>query len=123
MIEQVSLDLLHVAMNIASVQHKTAAANVANYHVAGSATLQADFAALLQQLAANEHNRAELAYDTLSNWQQVESASVTATHTAKPTLDQLSAELVLASGKYQLLAETASRQLGLMQLAVNGGKR
>ena len=123
MIEQVSLDLLHVAMNIASVQHKTAAANVASYHVKGAATLQADFAPLLQQLASSDQYRAELAYDTLANWQQVESASVTATQIPKPSLDQLSAELVLSSGKYKLLAETASRQLGLMQLAINGGKR
>jgi flagellar basal body rod protein FlgB len=124
MIEQVTLDLLQVAMDIKQAEHKTAAANIAAANIPGAQKLEADFSHLLQSLAqADNDSRALIISDIRQNWSAEQASSVTLNPNDDIKLDQETADLLLASGKFKLLAEGLNRKFGLMQVAVSGGKR
>ncbi len=124
MIEQVTLDLLQLAMNIKQAEHKAAAANVANANVPGGQKTTVDFSTMLSRLDELSPSAQQSYIDSLrNNWQAEVSTHTERSSSEKIHLDQESAELLLASGKYKLLADALSRQLGLMSVAIGGGKR
>ena len=124
MIEQVTLDLLQVAMDMKLTEHKAASANIAGVNVPGTQRITVDFSALVTSLSqADEQGRMALINDIRQNWTAEKAASTHLSNDQEIKLDEETAELLLASGKYKLLAEGLNRKLGLMQVAVNGGKR
>jgi flagellar basal-body rod protein FlgB len=124
MIEQVTLDLLQVAMDINQTRHKAAAANIASANVPGGQKTVVDFDHLLNALAsADKPGQMALLQEIRQNWASETSGATTMVADEKIKLDEQTAELLLASGKFKVLAEGLNRKLGLMQVAVNGGKR
>ncbi|MFT4925225.1 MAG: flagellar basal body rod protein FlgB [Phenylobacterium sp.] len=124
MIEQVTLHLLQLAMDISQTRHKAAAANIASANIPGAAQIKVNFDDLFSALAqADDLGRELLVQDIRANWTDEKSSATSLTFGTDIKLDEQSAELLLASGKYKLLTEGLNRKLGLMQVAVNGGKR
>lgn len=124
MIEQVTLDLLQLAMDIKQTEHKTAAANVASANIPGSGQLKVDFADLLAGLDGLAPTQQKALIGQIRNdWQAEQQSATTKISGEDVKLDEQTAQLLLASGKYRLLAEGLNRKLGLMSVAVSGGKR
>lgn len=124
MIEQVTLDLLQVAMDINQTQHKAAAANIAAANIPDGNKTTVNFDQLLSSLhGAEPAEQAAILDDIKQNWASKQSDATTISQGEKIKLDQQTADLLLSSGKYKVLAEGLNRKLGLMQVAVNGGKR
>jgi len=123
MVQEVSLALLQVAMNMAQAKHKVAANNIAMANIKNSEKTVIDFKNVISALKnAQGSNRTELLAQIKNNWQMVEKNSMSRIND-EIKLDQETAKVLAASGKYKLLADTLNRKLGLMKLAVLGGKR
>lgn len=123
MIEQVTLDLLQLNMDIKQAQHKAHAANVANANIPGADKLAVDFSSLLASIDSYHGDKSALVESIRDNWQSQLQSNTSKLNNEDIKLDEESAQLLLASGKYKLLAESVSRKLGLMSVAVSGGKR
>jgi len=123
MVQEVSLELLHVAMNMAQAKHKVAANNIAMANIKGSEKTTIDFKYVIAALKTAEGaNKAELLAQIKNNWHVIEKNSMSRIND-EIKLDQETAKVLEASGQYKLLADTLNRKLGLMKLAVLGGKR
>ena len=124
MIEQVTLNLLQLAMDISQTRHKAAAANIASANISGGVQTRVNFDDLLQSVALSQGAGRELLLnDIKTHWQAEKSRATVLLADSDIKLDKQTAELLMASGKYKLLTEGLNRKLGLMQVAVNGGKR
>ena len=123
MVQEVSLELLHVAMNMAQAKHKVAANNIAMANIKGAEKTSIDFQSVITALKNTQGaDREELLAKIKNNWQMVEKKSMSHMND-EIKLDQETAKVLEASGQYKLLADTLNRKLGLMKLAVLGGKR
>jgi len=123
MVQEVSLELLHVAMNMAQAKHKVAANNIAMANIKGAEKTSIDFQSVITALKNTQGaDREELLAKIKNNWQMVEKKSMSHMND-EIKLDQETAKVLEASGQYKLLADTLNRKLGLMKLSVLGGKR
>lgn len=121
--DNISIDLLHVAMNISQAEHKVASSNIASFDITGVNKKQVDFSHLLKTLEnTNVDDKAQLINQIKSEWKQIESSAISSLD-GEIKLDKETADVLLSSGKYKLLADALNRKLGLMKLAVSGGKR
>lgn len=121
--EEVTLDLLHVAMNMAQAKHKVASNNIASANMENSSKLSVDFDALISALNhSTGENKSQLLNDIKSNWHQIESSALSRVDD-EIKLDKETADVLLASGKYKVLTDALNRKLGLMKLSVNGGRK
>lgn len=124
MIEPITLQLLQVAMDISQTRHQAAAANIAAANVPGAKQVSVDFDQLIQSLTeADNSTRELLLQDIRANWSAEKNQATTFDGNSSINLDEQSAELLLSSGKFRVLTEGLNRKMGLMQVAVNGGKR
>lgn len=120
--EQITLDLLHVAMNISQAQHKVASNNIAIANTQNGQKLEVNFANLLSSMEnVSNEGKSLLLQEVKGNWKAIESQSIFAID-SEIKLDEETANVLLSSGKYKLLAEGISRKFGLMRLAVSGGR-
>ena len=123
MAQEISLKLLQVAMDMAQAKHKVAANNIAMTNIKGAKKTTIDFKNVVTALkTAQGSNKSELLVKIKNNWQVVEKSSMNQI-SEENKLDQETAKVLAASGQYKLLADTLNRKLGLMKLAVLGGKR
>jgi flagellar basal-body rod protein FlgB len=120
---QESIQITRLAMNMELNAQKALTEQIARYQTGGSFVAQVNFDQLLQQLAplsATEQER--VAAQIMNDWLYVAPTYQTYTF-SQISLDELVAKSVLVSGQFQKLAEGLNRQLGLMSLAIQGGKR
>lgn len=119
----ITLDAVHLAMNLEHVRAKVVAHNIANANVPGSQAMRLNVGEPLAQLRAALSDPALLA-QTL---QALRAESPQKYQQTLPldtplALDDQIAEMSAASGRYQALADGVSRQFALMQLAMRGGR-
>ena len=118
-----TLDAVHLAMNLEQTRARMAAHNIANANVPGSRGMRLNVSEPLAQLRTALTDPALLAQSLqalrdsdLQQYQQPMALD------APLALDDEVAEMSAASGRYQALADGVSRQFGLMQLAMRGGR-
>lgn len=122
--DQVTIDLLHVALNINQAKHKVATQNIAVANMKDMPRTSISFDSLLSKLnSVDDNQKATLLNEIKNNWDQIEKSSLTTNSNEDIKLDKETADVLLASGKYKLIAESLNRKLGLMKLSVNGGRR
>ncbi|CAH9051025.1 hypothetical protein PSECIP111951_00313 [Pseudoalteromonas holothuriae] len=123
MSDLLSIEALRLSMNIAATQQRLALENIASHSISNAGSQRADFSTLLAEVnALPAEQRAQVISNLSSQWQEVESSYIQQSH-KKATLDEEVALSMKASGSYRKLAEVLNRKLGLMNLAISGGKR
>lgn len=121
--EEVTLDLLRTALNIAQVKQKVAANNIASYNVNGAEKLKVDFGQLITELKNTSNEEKHLLMNEIENrWSDYESEAIVKVKD-EIKLDEENANVILAAGEYKMLVEGLNRKMALMKLAVSGGKR
>lgn len=117
------IDTVQLAMSMEHSRAKMAAHNIATANVPGSQAMRVNVDQPLAQLRGARGDAALFA-QTLQSLQNSEVQAYQQTYpTGTPlALDGEVAELSAASGRYQALADGVSRQFGLMQLAIKGGR-
>lgn len=118
-----AVDAVRLAMNLEQLRARAAAQNIAMVNVPGAPVMRVDVAGALAASRGSRHddnlfaqNLEALARQDLDVYLQDIPASTPL------ALDAEVAEMSAASGRYQALAEGVSRQFGLMQLAIKGGR-
>lgn len=118
-----TLDAVHLAMSLEQTRAKMAAHNIASANVPGNRAVRLNISEPLAQLRAVLTDPALFAQSLQalreSDLQQYEQPMALG---APLALDDEVAEMSAASGRYQALADGVSRQFGLMQLAMRGGR-
>ncbi|CAM4163254.1 hypothetical protein [Pseudoalteromonas byunsanensis] len=123
MSDLLSIEALRLSLNIAATEQRLSLENLASHSVSGASAQRADFSSLLADIQSlPSDQKAEVMSQLSSQWQDVEASYVNESH-KKVSLDEEVALSMKASGKYQKLAEVLNRKLGLMNLAISGGKR
>lgn len=118
-----TIELLSLALDINQAKHKVAANNIASADIEGANKLEANFEALLRDLSAKSPTQQSSYVQSLkSDWNDYLSNS-TIVKNEPIKLDEEVADALLASGKYKAIAEGLNRKLGILNLAVKGGKR
>lgn len=118
-----TIDAVHLAMNLEQVRAKVTANNIANANVPGSRPMRLNLGQPLSQLRASLLDPALLA-QTLKTLSEADPQKYLQPLPAGAplALDDQIAEMSAASGRYQALADGVSRQFALMQLAMRGGR-
>lgn len=116
-----TIDALSAAMDIHQFRANIAAQNIAKTNVNGALVSSFDYNTFLTLLSGKEGVELKQAVQTVqtADLNQYVHHDVA---TKKPSLDELIMEVSSASGRYQQLADGVSRQFGLMQLAIKGGR-
>jgi flagellar basal body rod protein FlgB len=116
----ITIGAVSLALSMAQRRAEIASQNIAYANVPGSRLMRADFGealSLLQRVANDDRIDPQMLRNaTLGN------VPVGRADTAEGgvSLDQEVTELALANAHYQALAEAATRQFGLMSLALSG---
>lgn len=118
-----SIEALRLSMNIAASQQRLSLENIANHSVASQETLRADFSQLLSDLEGMTGRKRESAMAQLSSQWHITEKQYVFQGNSKVELDEEVALSLKSAGKFNKLAETLNRKIGLMNLAVSGGKR
>ncbi|MBA4152199.1 MAG: flagellar biosynthesis protein FlgB [Acinetobacter sp.] len=119
----VLLDAVRLSMSVEEARARVAAHNIAMANVPGSRSMRLELGDAMQalQLAHGDASAFKQALHTLQAMDL--SAQVMPHRDAAPVaLDSEVADLSAASGRYQALADSVSRQFALMQLAMRGGR-
>ncbi|MHA6194751.1 hypothetical protein ACX3YG_10315 [Pseudomonas wadenswilerensis] len=118
-----AVDAVRLAMNLEQLRARAAAQNIAMANVPGASALRVDVGGALAAVRGSLHddnlfaqNLDALARQDLAGYLRDIPSS------APVALDAEVAEMSAASGRYQALADGVSRQFGLMQLAIKGGR-
>jgi|JI7StandDraft_1071085.scaffolds.fasta_scaffold02485_11 hypothetical protein len=120
---QENIQITRLAMSMELSAQKALAEQIARYQTGGNIVTQVNFDQLLQQLAPMSTTEQErLAAEIMNDWPQVAENYQSSTY-VQTSLDELVAQSELVSGQYRKLTEGLNRQLGLMSLAIQGGKR
>ncbi|MGC0118626.1 MULTISPECIES: hypothetical protein [Pseudoalteromonas] len=123
MSDLLSIEALRLSLNMAATQQRLSLENVANHSTSTQGSQRADFASLLQGLEGISSDQKQQVMSQLSsNWHTVEGHYIHQSD-KKASLDEEVALSMKASGQYQKLVEVLNRKIGLMNLAVSGGKR
>ena len=122
MADQASIELIRLALNVSASQQRLALENLASASIENAKYKEIDFASVLSQLRSSDSaTRLKTAAMISNNWQQIEQ-DVTVTSFKEVKLDEEVALSLKASGNYQKMVELMNRKMGLMKLAVTGGK-
>lgn len=118
-----AIDAVQLAMSLEHSRAKMAAHNIATANIPGSQAMRVSVDQPLAQLRSARGD-ATLFAQTLQSLQSSDLQAYQQAYPADATLalDGEVAELSAASGRYQALADGVSRQFGLMQLAIKGGR-
>lgn len=120
---QENIQITRLAMSMELNSQKVLAEQIARFQTGGGFVTQVNFDQLLQQLAPlSSADQERLAAEIMNDWPQVAEDYQSSTY-MQTSLDELVAQSALVSGQYQKLTEGLNRQLGLMSLAIQGGKR
>ncbi len=118
-----TVDAVRLAMNVEHLRAKVAAQNIATANVPGAQAMRMDVSGALAGLRGSRYdsslfaqNLEALASQDLGRYLQDVPA------TTPLALDGEVAEMSSASGRHQALADGVSRQFGLMQLVIKGGR-
>jgi len=118
-----AVDAVRLAMNLEQLRARAAAQNIAMANVPGAPAMRVDITGALAALRGSRRddnlfaqNLEALARQDLASYLHDIPSS------APLALDAEVAEMSAASGRFQALAEGVSRQFGLMQLAIKGGR-
>lgn len=96
--EEVTLDLLRTALNIAQVKQKVAANNIASYNVNGAEKLKVDFGQLITELKNTSNEEKHLLMNEIENrWSDYESEAIVKVKD-EIKLDEENANVILAAG-------------------------
>lgn len=113
-----AIEVTRLALRLAQVEQQNIADRIAHYQSGPQAVELYDFAPLMSQLQqANAQQRAVIAQQT-QDLEQHKQVVI-----AEASLDELVAQSSMVAGKYNALIEGLNRQLGLMSIVLNGGKR
>ncbi|PRN02998.1 flagellar biosynthesis protein FlgB [Pseudomonas sp. LLC-1] len=118
-----AVDAVRLAMNLEQLRARTAARNIAMVNVPGAPAMRVDVAGALAAARGSRHDDNLFAQNLEALARQDLDVYLRDIPTSTPlALDSEVAEMSAASGRYQALAEGVSRQFGLMQLAIKGGR-
>ncbi len=118
-----AVDAVRLAMNLEQLRARVAAHNIAMANVPGATAMRVDVAGALAAARGSQHEGSLFAQNLHALARQ--DLDVYLHDSASPsalTLDGEVAKMSAASGRFQALAEGVSRQFGLMQLAIKGGR-
>ncbi len=119
---ELTIEILRLSLNMNEAIHKSHVANIANSHNGVSGKQSVNFDSLLTDLRNMPPSiRLDKAQQLLSGWSQLADNNTKLVN-GGVDLDNEVAKATLASGAYKKSIELLNRQLGLMQLAVKGGK-
>lgn len=118
-----TVDAVHLAMNLEQLRARVVAHNIANANAPDSRAMRLNVGEPLAQLRASLSDPALLA-QTIKALREEDSQRYLEPlpQGAALALDDQIAEMSAASGRYQALADGVSRQYALMQLAMRGGR-
>lgn len=120
--EDLTVKLVELAMNVAQQKQRAASLNLAQMNMPNAQKLEVDFSAMLSEFSElTPSQQSELADFYKANWQSIENQYHRRSGD-KIEVDEEVAKSLLSSGQYKGLAEGVSRKLGLMQLAIKGGR-
>ncbi|MCF6436986.1 hypothetical protein [Pseudoalteromonas sp. MMG022] len=123
MSDLLSIEALRLSLNMAATEQRLALENLASHSISGAHSQRADFSSLLADINSMPSEQKSQAMSQLSDqWQDIETYYVNQGN-KKASLDEEVALSMQASGKYQKLVEVLNRKIGLMNMAVSGGKR
>lgn len=118
-----AVDAVRLAMNLEQLRARTAARNIAMVNVPGASAMRVDVAGAFAAARGSRHDDNLFAQNLEALARQDLDVYLRDIPTSTPlALDGEVAEMSAASGRYQALAEGVSRQFGLMQLAIKGGR-
>lgn len=118
-----TLDAVHLAMNLEQVRARVVAHNIATANVPGSRAMRMNVGEPLGQLRAALADPALLAQTLHAlKAERPQKYQQTLPLDTPLALDDQVAEMSAASGRYQALTDGVSRQFALMQLAMRGGR-
>ncbi len=116
-IEPATLQLIQRALDAGALRHQAIAQNIANASVPGARPVQVQFEALLGPV------RADLAAGRPLQATDVPSPVLQTDATQTIVLDEQMAALSSNSLQYQALLKALSRELGILSIAVQEGRR
>jgi hypothetical protein len=106
-----AVDIISISMRVAKAEHQQIAEQIAKFNDPDSmSVLKTDFQQVLNSYQSNPFSSLDRQVENFSTEVSKESTS----------LDQLTAEVLDASGRYKALTEVLNRNLGLMNIAVSG---
>lgn len=118
-----AVDAVRLAMNLEQLRARVAAQNIAMANVPGAPAMRVDVAGAMAALRGSRRDDNLFAQNLDALARQDLDLYLRDIPTSSPlALDGEVAEMSAASGRYQALAEGVSRQFGLMQLAIKGGR-
>lgn len=119
----VTIESLALAMRVEEAKARVAAHNIAMASRPGSNALQLDSSSSKSALQA-ARQEPEAFLQALGTGGMAGVASHVRSRDSNPEIfiDSEVADMSMASGRYQTLADAVSRQFALMQLAIRGGK-
>ncbi|MCF2860219.1 hypothetical protein L1286_22315 [Pseudoalteromonas sp. SMS1] len=118
-----SIEMLRLAMNMAATEQRLAMQNIASANAQVKSTSEVNFDALLEELNSLPPDvRAELAKQYSDSWHTQEGQFVSE-YARTSKLDEEVALSMKAAGKFNKMTEVLNRKMGLMRLAVSGGKQ
>ena len=113
-----TIDLISTALDIAQEKHGIATHNIAAHKVSGE-KLTDSFDQVLAQLATLDKTDLSIALKEIDlNWNKVKETHISTSKESTKLDDEVS-QTLLASGKYKVLAEALNRKLGMMNLVVS----
>jgi len=113
-----SIEVTRLALTMARLEQQNLAERIAKFQTGVHSVEQYNFAPLLSRLQqASPEQRATIARQITD----VDSQRHTVIEEAQ--LDELVAESSMVAGRFNSLVEGLNRQIGLMTLVINGGKR
>lgn len=117
-----TVELLRLSLNAHQTVQKSHVENIANANNKVYQKQHVNFEKMLLDLQGiPAHERLERVNNLLNEWSQT-SIQYSNTVDTKINLDDEVARATLAAGAYQKSVELLNRKLGLMQMAVKGGK-
>ena len=116
-IEPATLQLVQRALDAGALRHQAIAQNIANASVPGARPVHVQFESLLGQI------RADLAAGRPLQASDIPSPQLQNDATATIALDEQMAALSSNSLQYQALLKAVSRELGILSIAVQEGRR
>ena len=120
MINFETIDLLRLSMNMSTLENKLAAKNIANSHNS-SGTLYADFSNMLSEISVVNATKTD-SLNTLSHKINTQSDDYVQHSITQKSPDNYVADSLKSAGEFNRAADLLNRQLGLMRLAVKGGR-
>lgn len=115
-----TIELLNTALNIAQARHGVATHNISSYNTPEINKLDENFVEILGDLSSLDDAQLKDAINSVQqNWHQIKEMSVEKS-TEKVSLDEEVSNLLLASGNYKVLADALNRKIGMMNLVTTG---